>query len=80
MKFKTKIVNLRALATEAGISEHKVYRRKYVADSKPLSLNDRTKLVNALTKETVKLSKELGFAINLSIQENLSPRQRQEQP
>lgn len=70
MSFETKMINLRVLAQEAGVSEHKLYRRKYVPDVKPLTLADRTKLVNALIKETIKQCKELGFTVTLDHQEN----------
>lgn len=73
-KLNTKIINLRALSKEAGVSEHKVYRRRYVDDSQPLSLVDRTKLVNELIKESVRLSKELGFKVTVSQQENPRPK------
>lgn len=78
-KLNTKIINLRALSKEAGVSEHKVYRRRYVEESQPLSLVDRTKLVNELIKESVRLSKELGFKVSFAHQESPSPRQKREQ-
>lgn len=70
MSFETKMINLRVLAQQAGVSEHKLYRRKYVPDVKPLTLNDRTKLVNALIEETVRQCKELGFTVTFDHQEN----------
>lgn len=70
MSFKTKVINLRELSQLAGVSEHKVYRRKYIKDSKPLELKDRTKLVNALAKETIQLAKDLGFTITLGLEES----------
>ena len=78
MKLSTKINNLRALSKAAGVSEHKVYRRRYVDESQPLGLVDRTKLVNELIKESVRLSKELGFKVSFAHQENPVPRQKKE--
>jgi hypothetical protein len=78
MKLSTKIINLRALSKAAGVSEHKVYRRRYVSESQPLSLVDRTKLVNELIKESVRLSKELGFKVSFAHQESPSPRLKKE--
>ena len=77
-KLTTKIINLRALSKAAGVSEHKVYRRRYVSESQPLCLVDRTKLVNELIKESVRISKELAFRVTVAHQESPSPRQKKE--
>jgi hypothetical protein len=65
-KFKTKIINIKALSHAAGVSIHKMYRRRYVPDAEPMELTDRTKLVNELIKESIRLSKELGFVITVT--------------
>lgn len=69
MKFKTKVINLKALAEVSGVSMHKIYNRRHVKIEKPLSLNERTKLVNVLAEDIVRMSKELGFKLTTSIEE-----------
>ena len=62
-KFKTKMINVRELSRVSGVSIHKVYNRRHTRIDKPLDVVDRTKMLNALTKEVVKFSKDLGFDI-----------------
>jgi hypothetical protein len=62
-KFKTKMINVRELSKVSGVSIHKIYNRRHTKIEKPLEVVDRTKMLNALTKEVIKFSKDLGFEI-----------------
>jgi hypothetical protein len=69
-KFKTKLINLKALAENSDVSIHKLYNRRHSETKKPLDLVDKTKLLNTLTKEVTKFSKDLGFTVEITLQEN----------
>jgi hypothetical protein len=62
-KFKTRMINVRELSKVSGVSIHKIYNRRHTKIEKPLDIVDSTKMLNALTKEVIKFSKDLGFEI-----------------
>ena len=63
LPFQSETINLSALCDLAGIHYMKVYRRKTGFHKSDLSLDDRTKLANALVKDLKPFAENLGYEL-----------------
>ena len=69
---KNKIINMRALAGKSDVSIHKIYNRRHNKVKKQMALVEKTKLLNTLITEVTRFSKDLGFLVDITLQENLA--------
>lgn len=63
---KFDLLNLLKLSRLSGISYNALYARKIGRSKSDMSLNDRTRVVNAIVKELKPLFKHLGFNLTVS--------------
>jgi len=66
LPFQSKIIKLSALSRLSGVHYMRVYRRKTGFHQSEISLDDRTKLVNALVKDIKPFMDTLGFELSLA--------------
>lgn len=64
-KFRSTVISIRQLTSLARMNYFKLYNRQKGIYTKPLSLDDRTKLLNALIKDISPFVADLGFEITV---------------
>ena len=63
--FHSDLISLKQLALKSGINYYKIYRRKQGQYKKPLTLNQRTKMANAIVDDMAPFFKDLGFDMSI---------------
>lgn len=63
--FKSEIISVTPLCKLAKVDPFKIYRRQKGIYQKPISLNDRTKLMNALLRDIEPFVNDLGFDLKV---------------